>query len=215
MPFTSILIGLITLVQLTLGYMQSIQAQSSEIFVPNPTDLNYQSLDGLSSQNIEEIPAPSTSTDPSYLIPSSDTILANCDNLYLQLLNTADSALQLYNFRDAARLYAELTVRYGPSDLLFGRRFVAQVMCGDFEQAEIVLESAQLAGFQIHEFELPNGSIATLISDLDLVSERSEALAAHAISKGNPDLSLKVVGTWLELCGDAQRGAIFIGPPQP
>ncbi len=128
-----------------------------------------------------------------------------------QLLATADAILQAGGYRQAATAYAQLHVRYGSSNAIFTRRFVAQIASGDFDQAAVVLASAQAAGFQLQPSELPASQLATLLpgrsQEVDRLTER---LAAQALSSNNEREALQLMSAWLGLSGDESRAGLFL-----
>lgn len=70
-------------------------------------------------------------------------------------LEAADAIMQAGGYREAAVAYAQLSQRYGDSHQLLGRRFVAQLLSGDVEQALVIAETARLMGFEFRRSDLP------------------------------------------------------------
>lgn len=128
-----------------------------------------------------------------------------------QLLAAADAILQAGGYRQAATAYAQLNVRYGSSNEIFTRRFVAQVASGDHNQAAVILASAQAAGFQLQASDLPNGQLAALLpGKSEEVTQLTEKLASEALSTSQPLESMQLMGAWLTLSGDDSRAALFL-----
>lgn len=127
------------------------------------------------------------------------------------LLSAADAIFQNGGYREAATAYAQLNVRYGSSNTIFARRFVAQVASGDLDQAAVVLASAEAAGFQLHPADLPTGNLLGLFNgDSSKVAMLTEQLAAHAMSATTEQEPFELVGQWLSLAGDQQRSSLFL-----
>jgi hypothetical protein len=127
-----------------------------------------------------------------------------------QLLAAADAILKAGGYREAAAAYAQLSVRYGSSDLLFARRFVAQVASGDVEQAVVIAASAELAGYHLDKSSLPAETLTGLGVRESLVADRSEALAALAYRRSDDADALLALGRWMHLSGDEPRAELFI-----
>jgi hypothetical protein len=114
-------------------------------------------------------------------------------------------------YRHAATAYAQLHVQYGASDLIFGRRFVAQIAGGDFDQAAVVLASADSAGFHIQSLDLPGGDLNSLFDgDGEAVLRATEKLAAHALARTDDAEVMRTIGVWLQLRGDYERSSTFL-----
>ncbi len=127
------------------------------------------------------------------------------------LLSAADAIFRAGGYREAATAYAQLNVRYGSSDQIFGRRFVAQVASGDLDQAAVILASAKAAGFRLDAAELPAGNLLGIFDgDSRKVALLTEQLAAHAMSASTEQEPLELVGQWLSLAGDQQRANLFL-----
>ncbi len=127
-----------------------------------------------------------------------------------EMLNAADDILRAGGYREAATAYAQLTVRYGSSELLYTRRFLAQVASGDVEQAIVVASSAELAGMQLARSTLPGGALSGLGLDEETIAARKEALAKHAYQLADDADSLFAVASWLHLADDDERAEIFL-----
>lgn len=126
-------------------------------------------------------------------------------------LAAADAIFQAGGYRQAATAYAQLHVRYGSSDQIFERRFVAQVACGDFDQAAVVLASAQGAGFPIERLVTTTSDQSQLFAGHpDLVRAWTERLAQHALQVGGQRESLEMMATWLNVTGQPQRAGLFL-----
>lgn len=127
-----------------------------------------------------------------------------------EILNAADDIFRAGGYREAATAYAQLTVRYGASELLYTRRFLAQVANGDVEQAIVVASTAELAGMQIGRNTLPGGSLSGLGLDEETIAMRKEDLAKHAYHLADDADSLFAVASWLHLAGDDERAEVFL-----
>ncbi len=128
-----------------------------------------------------------------------------------ELLTAADAIFQAGGYREAATAYAKLNVQFGSSDQIFGRRFVAQVACGDLEQAAVIVDSAEVAGFQLRRHDLPGGQLAGIFAAYaDEIGMLTEQLAANASSTVGQQSAMKTLGTWLHLAGDDQRSHLFL-----
>jgi hypothetical protein len=127
-----------------------------------------------------------------------------------EILNAADDIFRAGGYREAATAYAQLTVRYGASELLYTRRFLAQVASGDVEQAIVVASTAELSGMQIDRSTLPGGSLSGLGLDEEMIAARKEDLAKHAFQQADDADSLFAVARWLHLAGDDDRAEVFL-----
>lgn len=126
------------------------------------------------------------------------------------LLAAADAIFEAGGYSQAATAYARLNVQFGSSDLIFGRRFVAQIASGDFDQAAVIAASAEAAGFQLSAADLPGGSTDQLFSQaLERREALTERLAAEALVRPSQPEPLQVLGLWLQLAGDMQRAEMF------
>ena len=127
------------------------------------------------------------------------------------LLAAADAIFQAGGYRQAATAYAQLHVKYGSSEQIFERRFVAQVACGDYDQAAVVLASAQGAGFPIERLTAKDSNQNHLLAGHpELVNGWTERLAQHALQVGEERESLEMMATWLNVTGQPQRAGLFL-----
>lgn len=127
-----------------------------------------------------------------------------------RLLAAADAILKAGGSRQAAAAYAQLQVRYGPSDMIFGRRFIAQVDSDDLNQALVVLESAMAAGYRIRREDVPSEGVNALLAPaLSSMAPPAEALAEFALERPEEAMPLRMIATWLELSGDEARARMF------
>jgi hypothetical protein len=132
-----------------------------------------------------------------------------------QLLAAADALMQAGGYRQAATAYAQLHVRYGPSDEIFTRRFVAQIAADDWDQAAVVLASAEAAGFKITQATLPAGQLETLLRGKQSeVVQLTDYLAAQTLSKPNQYEAMSMMGMWMGLVGDSSRADLFLSMAQ-
>ncbi len=136
-----------------------------------------------------------------------------------QLLASADAIFQAGGYQLAATAYAQLHVRYGSSDLIFGRRFIAQVACGDYDQAAVVLVSAQGAGFPIDRSLASTSDWSQLLApQAEAVEGWTESLAHHALQaqgqhgaqQADQHEALELMATWLNLTGRPERAGLFL-----
>lgn len=125
------------------------------------------------------------------------------------LLKTADEMFALGGYEQAASAYARLAVRYGNHDELAVRRFIALVASGDHAQASIVYELAMVNGRPLTMNALPGGLVSLYGASASNRKNHIESLASYALKAENEALPLRMVGTWLELDGQAQRAATF------
>ena len=135
---------------------------------------------------------------------------ATLDSTPAELLAVADSILAAGGYRQAAQAYAQLVVKYGNSDRLVTRRFVAQVANGDYEQAAVVIDLAVANGNQLDRADLPQGDLSLALGQSnDLIAKRIEGLAANALAQSNDAVPMLAVAHWLALSGDDERANLF------
>jgi len=133
----------------------------------------------------------------------------------LPLMAAADALMQAGGYRQAATAYAQLHVRYGASDEIFTRRFVAQVAADDWDQAAVVLASAEAAGFKISQATLPAGQLETLLRGKQSeVFQLTDRLAAQALSSPDQYEAMSMMGMWMGVVGDAARADLFLSMAQ-
>ncbi len=127
-----------------------------------------------------------------------------------ELVEIADAILAAGGYRQAAQAYAQLVVKYGNSDRLVTRRFIAQVANGDYEQAAVVVDLALANGNRLDRADLPKGDLSVALGDTGkLISQRVEGLAANALAQSNDAVPMLAVAHWLALSGDDQRADLF------
>ena len=124
------------------------------------------------------------------------------------LLEAADAILKAGGYEQAARAYAQLSVRFGTSETLLGRRFIAQVFAGDLEQAEAIVALADMTGLRLDRAGA--GSLQQLVEAPVIVQAATEKLAQRALQDNSDSLRLKSVATWLQLTGDTQLASVFM-----
>ena len=127
-----------------------------------------------------------------------------------QLIDAADAILKAGGFREAATAYAQLSIRYGQSPDLLVRRFVANVLARDFEQAEVIISLVRLAEQDMLVADLGDAGLTGLLESPVLMEAATEALAARALARRHDPIALHSIGTWLALTGDFQRSELFI-----
>jgi len=154
------------------------------------------------------VPISTTTYSEPVSAPASPAVVSTIPALYLA---AADAIFQAGGYRQAATAYAQLHVRYGSSDQIFERRFVAQVACGDYDQAAVVLASAQGAGFPIERLVTTDSDLSQLFaSHPELVQAWTESLAQHALQADGERESLEMMATWLNVTGQPQRAGLFL-----
>ncbi len=132
------------------------------------------------------------------------------DAIPTDLLQSADAILAAGGYREAAQAYAQLFVRYGASDRLNLRRFIAQVASGDYEQAAVIVDLAMASGSDLQNVPLPAATLeAALGASTSLIAQRTEGLAANALHQPNDAVPMAAVATWLTLSGDLERAELF------
>ncbi len=131
-------------------------------------------------------------------------------SLPTELLQVVDDMLRAGGYRQAATAYAQLAVRFGPSQTLFARRFIAQVASGEFEQASLIAMSAELAGYSLDRNTVPQASLIALGLSQDTITRCTEGLAKRAYERPQEAECLAAVGHWLHLAGDDERAELFL-----
>lgn len=124
-------------------------------------------------------------------------------------VSAADEIFRAGNPRNAARQYAVLSLRFGASEQLLSRRFVAQVAAGEFEQAAVIASLAKLMGKSITTKMLPGESLLGLGIDPVMAEALSEAMAETVVLQRIDPERLDVVAVWLRLSGDKKRSQVF------
>ncbi len=169
------------------------------ILLDQPDQATAASRRPASERNVAHARFVSTSVqDPSQSVPTD-------------MLNAADAIFAAGGYQQATQAYARLAVRYGVSDDITTRRFVALVAGRDFEQAAVVLQAALAGGAKINAAHLPEHSLRKLYgvsaSEVDL---HCEFLAKYALQHNREALPLAMVGTWLVLDGQPDRAEAFL-----
>lgn len=132
------------------------------------------------------------------------------DSAPVELLAAADAILSAGGYRQAAQAYAQLVVKYGNSDRLVTRRFIAQVANGDYDQAAVVVELAMANGNQIERADVPQGDLTLALGGQDrLIGQRVEGLAANALAQADDAVPMLTVAHWLALSGDDDKAGLF------
>lgn len=178
-----------------------------QVFVPN--FLSVQTATPTYTTSLLSSTSPTTSpwkTQASQLISTQGS---HSEAIPVELLSAADAIFRAGGYREAATAYARLSVKYGSSDLLLTRRFIAQVASRDLVQAGLVAASAELAGARLDRSSLPDGSLKGLGLDASFVAQTSESLAEQAYRKPNAE-TLSTLGDWLNLAGDEDRAQVFL-----
>lgn len=123
-----------------------------------------------------------------------------------ELLNAADAILEAGGFTAASKAYAELSVRYGSSHVLMGRRFVAQMAAGNLVQAETISELARLHAPAV-QFSL-DAPLSQFVGQ-PVIELRNEQLAKRAFENATDSTTLRSLSHWLYLQGDLERAELF------
>ena len=127
-----------------------------------------------------------------------------------ELLQSADAILAAGGYREAAQAYAQLALRYGSSDALAMRRFIAQVAGGNYEQAAVIIDLALATGSNLQDISLPRNTLQTTLgASVELIAQRTEGLAANALLQPHDATPMDAVATWLSLSGDRERAELF------
>lgn len=148
-------------------------------------------------------------------LPESGTNLSTQDStvspeLPAKLLELVDTMVKLGAYREAGSAYARLSLRYGSSEALLLRRYVAQVLSDDLNQAEVIVNLAQAGGQTLDASSLPGGSLETFLGSAVLIDTATERLAARALEAPGDPIPLRSIATWLKLKGDESRSAMFL-----
>lgn len=134
---------------------------------------------------------------------------ANFEPMPASLLTAADAILRAGGHREAATAYARLAMRFGSTDQLVTRRFIAQVASGDFDQAEAIVQLADMSSQQLSVADLPELGLSNLLGSSEVVRAAAERLAARAMQRDTDSLSFRTLAAWMQVSGDAERGALF------
>ena len=142
-------------------------------------------------------------------VDSVETSVVQSDAVPAELIDAADAIFRAGGYREAATAYARLSVRYGSSSRLYGRRFIAQLASGEMSQAIVVSASAHLSGSELTRADLPEGDLASLGLGTERIEELQEELAATALAQPDDAAALVAVADWLRLSGDDARADLF------
>lgn len=126
------------------------------------------------------------------------------------LLDAADAILAAGGYSEAAKAYAQLTLRFGSSQELLERRFVSQILNRQFMQAEVVLQLAELGDKQLSGGSLGNDGLPGLVQSPVILDAATEALAQHALGNTKDAVALRTVATWLTMCGKEEKSQVFL-----
>ena len=162
---------------------------------------------GVATKNLVTMSAANGGNNGAAPIQVTNAVL---DSAPVELMAAADAILSAGGYRQAAQAYAQLVVKYGNSDRLVTRRFIAQVANGDYEQAAVVVELAMANGNRIERADLPQGDLKLAIGDSGrLIGERVEGLAANALAQADDAVPMLTVAHWLALNGDDDKANLF------
>ncbi len=128
---------------------------------------------------------------------------------YAAALSLADEMMRMGGYEEAAVAYARIFLRHGQSRTLFERRYVAQILAGNYSQAEIILNSAVLNDSRIDGQSLPGDPAVAFDVDRKNCHVASEALAQRAYENQSDSLPMLSVATWLRIMGDHDRASLF------
>ncbi len=182
------------------------QPVQSPLRPSNPTDFSGRFV-ATDSLNPDSLASKTTVTSDAAPRPVSSATL---DSAPRELLAAADAILAAGGYRQAAQAYAQLVVKYGNSDRMVTRRFIAQVANGDFDQAAVVVELAIANGNQIDRADLPQGDLALALGgQSSLISQRVEGLAANALAQADDAVPMLAVAHWLVLSGEDEKANLF------
>lgn len=126
-----------------------------------------------------------------------------------QLLDAADAILRAGGYREAATAYAQLSLRYGTTPHLLTRRFVAHVLGRDLNQAEVLVQLANVDNLHLDAAYLHVGGLQAFLESPVLIEASSEALAARALSRDKDPTALRSIAQWLELARNHEKAAMF------
>ncbi len=189
------------MLQRNSGLASSIPLRAPDVSQTAPSAIAQSSRDGL-VRTVSTL-KPVTSTTPR--VTSVDAL----SPIPAALLKAADDIFAAGGYEEAASAYAKLTVRYGNHDELVVRRFIAFVASGNHAQASVVYELAMASDRPINVDTLTGGLAKLYGASAATRKNHIESLAAYALRSANEALPLSMVGTWLELDGQAQRAATF------
>ena len=147
-----------------------------------------------------------------YVLAQATTSAATAalDTAPEELMAAADAILAAGGYRQAAQAYAQIVVKFGNSDRLVTRRFIAQVANGDFDQAAVVSELAAANGNRLDRSDVPRGNLQIALGDsTGLIAARGEKLAAIALQQTDDAVPMLTVAHWLALSGDNPRADLF------
>lgn len=151
-------------------------------------------------------PAPAQQASPVLLVSQQNQATPTNSAAPPQFIEIVDQMVQAGGYREAAKAYAELSVRFGSTDELLTRRYVALVLNGDYGQAEVLVELSQVLGKPIALSRLPNN--LRDFANAAHVNGALEGLAERALKDRDPT-ALRSVAHWLQLCGEEQRSQLF------
>lgn len=126
-----------------------------------------------------------------------------------ELIDLVDRILQVGAYGEAAKAYAALSVRFGSSQELLTRRYVAHVLNGDLGQAEILVSLSELTQRPISSQDIPHQDLRQIIR-AEHLDRASEQLAQRALAQQTDAVALRSVAHWLDLCGDQKRSELFL-----
>ncbi len=126
------------------------------------------------------------------------------------LLDSADQIFAAGGYSDAARAYARLAVRFGSSNDLTTRRFVALIASRDCDQAAAVMHAALIGDGRIAAEFLPQRSLNNFYGPLMRNAElHCEFVAKYAWERRHEALPLIMIGKWLQLDNQFVRAQPF------
>lgn len=125
------------------------------------------------------------------------------------LIDAADAIFKAGGFKEAARAYAELSVKFGSSAKLLERRLVSLVLNGDLAQAEIVVSLAEMQQIELRGHGLGMRGLKSFVNSAVLYEAATESLAKRAFENPKDSLALKTIATWLRMSADHERANLF------
>ena len=150
--------------------------------------------------------AANTRTSSKLVAKQVSTASLSTEAVPSELLQAADSILEAGGYSEAAKAYAQLSVRFGSSELLMARRFVAQTALGDFAQAEAILELARL---RTPGLQFVIGQKLTKFVGHPVIALRTEQMAKRAMDRGSDSATFRSLAQWLHLQGETEKAALF------
>ena len=126
-----------------------------------------------------------------------------------KLIELVDQMVAAGGYAQAAKAYAEISVKFGTTSELLTRRYVALILNGDFGQAEVLVQLSQALDQPINADKIPVSNVYQFLNAPLVIEARSEELAERAYRNQQDPIALLSVSQWLGLCGDLRRSELF------